>query len=89
MKEHFDQFVDYVLDKGLFLEQAVELLEKTLIAETLKKTGGNQCAASKLLGIHRNTLKRKMEEFQLPGRLPVRRPMARAAGRDANRRHVS
>jgi DNA-binding NtrC family response regulator len=89
MKERFDQLVDYLLEKELFLEQAVEVLESTLIGKALQKTGGNQCEASKMLGIHRNTLKRKMEEYHLKGRRLPRKPMARAAGKSADARRVS
>jgi DNA-binding NtrC family response regulator len=89
MKERFDQLVDYLLDKGFFLEQAVEVLESTLIGKALVKMDGNQCAASKVLGIHRNTLKRKMEEYNLQGKHPRRKPMVRAAGKSASHRQVS
>ena len=59
---------------GFFLEEAVEILEKTLIARILDESGGNRSAAAKQLGIHRNTLQRKMLEYQL-GRLR-RKPAA-------------
>jgi len=41
------------------------LFEKPLIALALKETGGNQSEAAQLLGIHRNTLRRKVKEFQI------------------------
>jgi DNA-binding NtrC family response regulator len=89
MKERFDQLVDYLLESGFFLEQAVEVLESTLIGKALVKTGNNQCAASKMLGIHRNTLKRKMEEYNLQGKRPRRKPMARAVGKAPAKRKIS
>ena len=69
MKQSFDRLVDDLIDKGFFLEQAVEILERTLITRTLERTGGNRSAASKLLGIHRNTLQKKMLDFK-----PERKP---------------
>ena len=70
MKQSFDRLVDDLLDKGFFLEQAVEILERTLITRTLERTGGNRSAASKLLGIHRNTLQKKMLDFKLERKPP-------------------
>ncbi len=81
MKDKFEELVEHLMEKGFFLEEAIELLEKTLITRALAVTGGNQSAASKVLGIHRNTLQRKMLEYQLDGKRPRRKPPAPAAGR--------
>jgi len=76
MKETFETLVDHLLNHGFFMEEAVEILEKTLIARAVERTAGNRCAASKLLGIHRNTLQRKMLEYKIGE--PRRKPMRRA-----------
>jgi DNA-binding NtrC family response regulator len=78
MKETFDSLVQHLMDKGFFLEQAVELVERTMISQALSRSRGNQSAASKVLGIHRNTLQRKMVEYQLDGKRVRRKPPARA-----------
>ncbi|MCX6631567.1 MAG: hypothetical protein NTW28_28475 [Candidatus Solibacter sp.] len=80
MKDRFDGLVDHLLDGGLFLQQAIEILEKSMIQGALQRNHGNQCAAAKQLGIHRNTLQRKMVAYTVGGtRSRVRRkPMARA-----------
>jgi DNA-binding NtrC family response regulator len=72
MKQSFDRLVDDLIGKGFFLEQAVEILERTLITRTLERTGGNRSAASKLLGIHRNTLQKKMLDFKVERKPPQR-----------------
>lgn len=69
------------MDNTFFLEQAVELMEKNLIELALERTKGNQFAASKVLGIHRNTLKRKMTEYKVEGKRIRRKPMAKAAAK--------
>lgn len=74
MKDQFEALVEHLMGSGFFLEEAVEILEKTLIARTLERTSGNRSAAAKQLGIHRNTLQRKMVEYEL-GR-PRRKPAA-------------
>ena len=40
-------------------------LEKSHILKVLEKTGGNLSQAAELLGIHRNTLRLKMKEYQI------------------------
>jgi DNA-binding NtrC family response regulator len=80
MKEKFDGLVEHLLDGGLFLQQAIEILERSMILGALERNHGNQCAAAKQLGIHRNTLQRKMVAYEVGGtRARARRkPMARA-----------
>ena len=70
MKETFEKIVDHLLENGFFMEEAVEILEKTLIARAVERTDGNRSAASKLLGIHRNTLQRKILDFKLERKPP-------------------
>ena len=80
MKQQFDTLVEHLLGTNMFLEQAIELLERRMIEGALERSGGKQVAASKRLGIHRNTLQRKMEQYQIEsGRQPRRKPVERAA----------
>ena len=80
MKQSFEGLVDHLIESGFFLEEAVEMLERTFITRTLERTGGNCSAASKLLGIHRNTLKKKVMDFKLERKGPqkVRRSVRKA-----------
>jgi DNA-binding NtrC family response regulator len=79
MKQTFDALVDHLMKGGFFLEEAVEILEKTLIIRTLERTGGNRSAASKVLGIHRNTLQKKMHKFKLDTPRLKRKPLQRVS----------
>ena len=80
INQAFERLVDHLLEGGFFLEEAVEILERTLITRTLERTGGNCSAASKLLGIHRNTMKKKLMEFKLERKQPHKaKPSARKA----------
>ncbi len=77
MKDNFDGLVQHLLNGGIFLEEAVELLERSMIEGALKRSGGNHSAASKQLGIHRNTLQRKAVAYGLGnGRSRARRKPA-------------
>ena len=82
MKEKFDGLVDHLMKGSIFLPEAIEILEKSMIQRAMEQCGGNQCAASKQLGIHRNTLQRKIVEYELGhGRPRSRRKPATRAGR--------
>ena len=85
MKERFDALIDHLMNAGFFLEQAVEVLEKGMIDRALRITNTNQSEAAKLLGIHRNTLQRKMVEHKIDGKRPRRKPVARAQSRTVRR----
>lgn len=50
---------------GLY-ERMVSELERPLIARALRATGGNQIRAAALLGINRNTLRKKIADLGLP-----------------------
>jgi DNA-binding NtrC family response regulator len=89
MKDRFAPLVKCVLDGGLFLEETIELLERALIEGSLARADGNQSAASKALGIHRNTMKRKIAEYELKTSRTRRKPVSRAALRSTGKRQVS
>ena len=78
MKEKFDGLVDHLLSGNIFLPQAIEILERSMIQRAMAESGGNQSLASKQLGIHRNTLQRKIQEYGL-GKNRGRKPVAREA----------
>jgi len=80
MKEKFDGLVEQLLRGGVALQDAIEVLERSMIDRALEQNSGNQSAASKQLGIHRNTLQRKLSEYGMgKGTRAKRKPVARAA----------
>ena len=82
MKEKFDGLVDHFLGGNIPLHEAVEVLERSMIQCALECSRGNQSAASKLLGIHRNTLQKKMVEYGLANpRVRARRKPVALEGR--------
>lgn len=78
MKPEFDALIDHLLTGDIFLKEAIELLERKMIEGALERCGGKQTAASKRLGIHRNTLQRKMVEYEIGNSRQRRKPAARA-----------
>jgi Fis family transcriptional regulator, factor for inversion stimulation protein len=65
VKEQLESLVGTMVEKGILLEEALTEFEKKFIKRVLERSNGNQCKAAKILGIHRNTLSRKMNEYKL------------------------
>ncbi|KAA3658150.1 MAG: sigma-54-dependent Fis family transcriptional regulator [Calditrichaeota bacterium] len=60
--------LDRIMTKIMAGESKLKLwptVEKILIAKALQKTGNNQVQAAKLLGIHRNTLRNRIDRYEL------------------------
>ena len=68
MKEKLESLVSEMIEKRIYLEEAVREFEKRFIQNALTKTGGNQTKAAAVLGVHRNTLSRKIVQHKLNGR---------------------
>lgn len=65
MREQLERLVDEMVTKGIRYEEAHREFEKRFIAHVLLKAEGNLCKAADLLGMHRNTLSRKVAEYRL------------------------
>ncbi len=61
---YFQRFGDDLPPPGLHARVLSEI-EPPLIANTLAATGGNQIRAAKILGLNRNTLRKKMRIFDI------------------------
>ena len=65
MKEQLERLVDEMVTKGVSYEDAQREFEKKFIAFCLTKAEGNLGKAATMLGMHRNTLSRKISEYRL------------------------
>jgi Fis family transcriptional regulator, factor for inversion stimulation protein len=65
VKEELESMVGMMVERGILLEEALTEFEKKFIKRVLERSNGNQCRAAKVLGIHRNTLSRKVSEYNL------------------------
>ena len=65
MKDQLEGLVSQMVDRGILFDEAIGEFEKRFIKRTLERAQGNQCRAAKMLGIHRNTLSRKIGEYKL------------------------
>jgi DNA-binding NtrC family response regulator len=65
MRELLERLVDEMVSKGIRLDDAQREFEKRFITQALSSTSGNLSKAADLLGIHRNTLSRKIAEYRI------------------------
>lgn len=65
MRDQLEGLVSQMVDRGILFGEAVGEFEKRFIKRVLDRADGNQCRAAKMLGIHRNTLSRKIGEYKL------------------------
>ncbi|MGH9449561.1 MAG: helix-turn-helix domain-containing protein [Terriglobia bacterium] len=76
MKDQLDALINQMMEHGVHFEDALREFQKRFIGKVLDTCNGNQSKAAESLGIHRNTLRRKLEEIRVDHR-PRRRKRAR------------
>jgi DNA-binding NtrC family response regulator len=57
-----------MLDRGVRYDDARREFEKVFITRALERSGGGVGEAAELLGVHRNTVTRKMAEYKIKSR---------------------
>jgi DNA-binding protein Fis len=65
VKDQLEGLVSQMVERGILFDEAIGEFEKRFIKRTLERADGNQCRAAKMLGIHRNTLSRKIGEYKI------------------------
>ena len=65
MNKLLDQLVTEMVTRGLHYNDAQREFEKRFISCVIEKSDGNLCKAADVLGVHRNTLARKMKEMKI------------------------
>jgi DNA-binding NtrC family response regulator len=76
VKDQLEALVTQMIERDIGYEDAVAEFAGRFIRKVLEKNNGNQSKAAKTLGIHRNTLSRKIEDLGLDHQ-PKRRKRAR------------
>lgn len=64
LDKFFEEHHGGMPDSGLY-ERVVNEVEKRVIIKTLRFTKQNRSKASKILGINRNTLRKKLEAYNI------------------------
>jgi DNA-binding NtrC family response regulator len=66
--ERLERLVDEMVEKGVQFDDAVKEFEKRFIARVLGACDGSLTKTADTLGIHRNTLTRKMGSYKIKKR---------------------
>ena len=68
ISDKLEKLVEEMVDKGVQFDDAVHEFEKRFITRVLGSCEGSLTKTAGTLGIHRNTLTRKMGEYRLKRR---------------------
>jgi DNA-binding NtrC family response regulator len=69
ISDRLDKLVEEMVARGVHFEDAVHEFEKRFISKVLAGCDGSLTKTAGTLGIHRNTLTRKMCEYKLKRRI--------------------
>jgi len=64
MRERLESLIDEMLDGQILLEEAVNEFEKLYILKALERHKHHLTQTAKVLGIHRNTLSKRVAVYQ-------------------------
>jgi DNA-binding protein Fis len=68
VRDQLEGLVTQMVERGILFDEAVSEFEKRFIKRVLDRANGNQSRAAEVLGIHRNTLSRKVAQYKLDHR---------------------
>ncbi len=63
MKAELEELIDQMITRGILFEEAVKEFEKNFILKVLSRHNHNLSKAAEALGIHRNTLSKRLLEY--------------------------
>jgi DNA-binding NtrC family response regulator len=67
--ERLERLVEEMVEKGVHFEDAVREFEKRFISRVLGRHEGSLTKTADALGMHRNTLTRKMGDYKIRRRV--------------------
>ena len=65
MRDQLATLVQQMLDKGIRFEEAQREFERVFIQRALIKSDFNVCRTAQMIGMHRNTLSRKIAAYRI------------------------
>jgi DNA-binding NtrC family response regulator len=65
VRDQLEALVQELLDRGVLYDDARREFEKVFITRALQRSKGSVGDAAELLGLHRNTVARKMTEYRI------------------------
>ncbi|HEX8267479.1 MAG TPA: helix-turn-helix domain-containing protein [Pyrinomonadaceae bacterium] len=70
MRERLEKLINEMLDGHILLDEAREEFEKIYIQKALERYNNHLSKTADALGIHRNTLSKKVAAYQAPTKTP-------------------
>jgi len=64
-----EQLVTQMVERGIQYEDALREFDRRFIVEVVDKSDGNLSKAADILGVHRNTLARKIKDLKIKSRV--------------------
>ncbi len=64
LKDRLESICIEMIEKGILFSEAVEQFENCFIAEVVRRNDGHLTRASERLGIHRNTLAKRLTHYK-------------------------
>jgi DNA-binding NtrC family response regulator len=65
VRDQLNRLVDEMVSKGIRYDDARQEFERRFISRALVRAEGKVGRAAKMIGLHRNTLSRKVTEYRL------------------------
>lgn len=80
MQEQLELFIEQLDESNIYYSEALAEFEKRFIICILSKYRGNQCKAALRMRMHRNTLRRRIEQLNIDVR-ETKKPVRSSYGR--------
>ena len=72
MRDQLENLIEEMLDGQILLNEALSEFEKLYIQKALKRCDQHLSNTAEVLGIHRNTLSKRVAAYQTPAKTPKR-----------------
>ena len=63
IKRVLEEIIDEMVAKGIYWSEAESQFEKLFILRALRENGGNLSRSAETMGVHRNTLSKKVRQY--------------------------
>ena len=65
IKDKLEEIIGEIVSKGIYWSEATSQFEKLSIIRALQNSDGNLGRAAEIMGIHRNTIAKKVREYKI------------------------
>lgn len=65
LRDQLADAIDEMVENGIYWSEAAAEFEKLFILRALRESDGNLSQAAEIMGVHRNTLSKKVKEYRL------------------------